>query len=171
VLAQNQFARAAASWGAAWRGRGIINFVWINKFEHGQTKYHVLIYFWEPLDTDAPEEAKPHCCLIDWVVFYKHSPEVSDGGGLAAWDQVTTCWNLLGTRWTDANVGWSALAPFVLHDGEVWELVTGKVVWRAGCWFMRWCARRIAADDIRLMNIAPEYDLRQRIETTNRNEQ
>jgi hypothetical protein len=142
--------------------------MWINEFEHGQTRYNVLICFWEPLDTDAPREAEPYCCLLDQVVFYKYPYESDDSGGFAAWNQVASRWNLLGTRWTDEDIGWSALAPFVLHKGEVWELTTSKVVWRGGRWFKRWTARRVADDDVRLANIAPEYDLRQRVDAAGR---
>ena len=116
--------------------------MWINDFPTEPDGKNSLKFI-EPLDANAPPDARPHCCYIDHVVFYKQPYEANERGNYAEWDRVQTRWNLLGQRWTDEDLGWRSLAPFVKHDGEVYELATGRVVWRDGLWFVEWIGRRV----------------------------
>jgi hypothetical protein len=63
---------------------------------------------------------------------------------------------LLGQRWTDEDIGFSALAPFVEHENQVYELGSGQVIWRNGRWQKRWFARRVPEDDRRLVVMRAE---------------
>lgn len=117
--------------------------MWVNAFRAercGRTG----LYFWEPIQTVAPgrDLARPYCCYLRTVVFYKEPwPVILENGFLAEWDRVETQWDLLGQRWTEEDLGWASLAALVLHGGVVFELVSGGVVWEDGQWFMRWRAR------------------------------
>lgn len=64
-------------------------------------------------------------------------------------DEVVSQWNLLGQRFTDEWEGWAAVAPLVQHEGEIYELCSGEVIWREGQWFKKWTGRRLAEDDRR----------------------
>jgi len=64
-------------------------------------------------------------------------------------DQIETQWDLLGERYTDQIEGWAALAPFVYHEGQVYELCSGQVIWRNGQWVMKRGSRRVREDDRR----------------------
>lgn len=107
-------------------------------------------YFWEPLPTTAPPDAKPYCCYISTVIFYQeyYAPEI---------DRVETQWNLLGERWTNLDLGWSSLAPFVWNDGTLYELTPGKVVYQNGQWWMRHGAYKVPRDDRRLRYLEVPY--------------
>jgi hypothetical protein len=113
-------------------------------------------YFFEPLSTTAPADAQPYCCYTRTVIFYK-KPYRSDGrGNFVKYDEVETEWSLFGQRWTTADIGWSALAPFVEHEGQVYELGGGEVLWRDGRWVNRWLGWRVEADDPRLVQMREE---------------
>jgi len=120
--------------------------MWINTFESETTTgFPHLITFYEPLPTSAPWEAYPYCCYIRTVIFYK--PPFP--GNLEIIDQIETQWDLLGERYTDQIEGWAALAPFVYHEGQVYELCSGQVIWRNGQWVMKRGSRRVREDDRR----------------------
>lgn len=128
--------------------------MWLNQFEtEADGKNRIMI--WEPLDTTAPREAQPYCCDLSTIIFY-HKPYTLDeqGTGYKEYARVESAWNMLGQRWTDADLGWSALAPFLWHEGHVYELGCGHVVWRetqeGGQWYLRHPARRITSLDHRL---------------------
>lgn len=107
-------------------------------------------YFWEPLPTTAPPEARPYCCLISTVIFYRdrYHGEI---------DRVETQWNLLGERWTTRDLGWSSLAPFVWHAGALYELSPGRVIYQDGQWWMRHGAWMIEYDDRRRRYLEVPY--------------
>lgn len=107
-------------------------------------------YFWEPLPTSAPPDAKPYCCYISTVIFYGeyYAPEI---------DRVETQWNLLGERWTTRDLGWASLAPFVWHDSALYELAPGRVVYQDGQWWMRHGAWRVDNDDRRRRYLEVPY--------------
>lgn len=111
------------------------------------------LYIFEPIPTDAPATAKPHCYLFDRVAFYEQPYRVDASGGYAKHDDTQHEWNLLGQRWTDADIGWSALAPFVTHDSTIYELASATVVRSAGRWWLRWLAWRVPDDDRRLVEM------------------
>ncbi len=123
--------------------------MWTNEFEAESDGSHGAKFF-EPLAVDAPPSARPHCCYLDTVIFYKQPYESNEKGGYADFGQVETQWNLLGQRWTDADLGWRALAPLVQHEGHVFELTGGRVIRRNEKWWMEWSARRLLLDDFRL---------------------
>lgn len=123
--------------------------MWVNEFEVERDGRWIM-YFYEPLDTDAPANAHPYCCHLNTVVFYKHPLHVRANGMFEEYDRTKTKWNLLGQRWTEADIGFAALAPWVQHDGEVYELAGGRVVRRHGRWFMQWRGRKLPQDDRRL---------------------
>ena len=114
-------------------------------------------YFWEPLTTIAPSEARPYCCYIATVIFHKLPYEVTPDRGYAEYDRVETQWDLLGERWTSRDLGWASLAPFVWHDGVLYELAPGRVVYRDGRWWMRHGAYRVPRDDHRLRYLEVPY--------------
>lgn len=107
-------------------------------------------YFWEPLNTSAPQEAHPYCCYLSTVIFYRkpYQDEI---------DRVETQWDLLGERWTNLDLGWSSLAPFVWHAGKLYELCPGRVIYQDGQWWMRHGAREVARDDRRLRYLEVPY--------------
>ena len=103
------------------------------------------ITFYEPLETDVPKSSYPYCCYLNTVIF------TSDSEHLAEIGRAESMWDLLGTRWTDdRQIGFSALEPFVWHDGRVWKLVSGQVVWANGQWYKAWGACLVRDDDKRL---------------------
>jgi hypothetical protein len=130
--------------------------MWINAFEteaagaRGRT-------FWEPIRTTAPQTARPYCCYLSTVIFYKVPRALTpDGREFERWDTVESAWNLLGERYTDEDLGWSSLAPFVLHNGVVYELGGGSVVWRNGRWFHEWLAWRLDPEKTSANRVDPE---------------
>lgn len=127
--------------------------MWRNTFE--AEPYGVRgLYFYEPIQTAAPPEAKPYCCYLRRIIFYKQPREVMPDHTYAKWDEVDSQWDLLGQRWTDEDLGWASLAPFVqLDDGRIYELGGGDVIWRNGQWFVRWLGWRKDDDDPRIRQI------------------
>lgn len=99
--------------------------------------------FYEPIETAAPPTARPYCCYLSTVIFY-------EGDSFRVLEEKQSAWNLLGTRWTAENLGWSSLAPFVRHEGQVYELVSGYVEWREGGWCHVWRGRLVDDGDPRL---------------------
>lgn len=84
---------------------------------------------WEPLDTDAPEDARPYCYGIGEIDFY-------DRTGNRHLDRRVRCHDL------------TAPHPMLvlLKDGVWREVLSGKVVYRNGRWHMRWlCATNTRA--------------------------
>ena len=76
--------------------------------------------FWEPLDVDLPENAKPSCCYTDSIVFYDRS------GNKLLKDFVR-------------HFGFLGPHPHLLHIAGKWrEVINGRVEFRAGHWYMRW---------------------------------
>lgn len=100
------------------------------------------LVIWEPLPRGipGPGEAKPYCCYIQTVIFYaidgdgRYIVENRDGGahpiarGFREHARLDT-----RTRWGDR----------LEHGGMIFELAGGRVVWRAGRWWMRRWARRV----------------------------
>ncbi|MCL5997077.1 MAG: hypothetical protein M1546_13620 [Chloroflexi bacterium] len=123
--------------------------MWRNSFE---TEAHGLrgMYFYEPITTAAPPSAKPYCCYMNHVIFYKQPYQVLPDHSFEKWDEVETQWDLLGQRWTDEDLGWASLAPFVEHKGQIYELGGGSVIWRDGKWFLQWLGWRRDDDDPRI---------------------
>lgn len=125
--------------------------MWVNTFEtlpYGRRGR----YFFEPLPTAAPRQARPYCCYVRTVIFYKHPLTVvrsgPNKGMYAEWDRVDTIWDSLGHRWTQADIGWNSLAPLVLffdpaRGPEVYELAGGTVVWREGLTGQGWQMQRL----------------------------
>ncbi len=106
--------------------------------------------FYEPIRTTAPADARPYCCYLNRVIFYKHPRTLApDGFHYEQWDEVESAWNLLGERYTEEDLGWSSLAPFVLHRGIVYELGGGSVIWRNSQWFHQWTSWRVDPSDSR----------------------
>lgn len=112
------------------------------------------LYFWEPLNVDAPPDARPHCCYIRTVIFY--ASHDWQRGVVTKLAECESAWDLLGQRWTEEHIGWAALAPFVEHEGSVYELASAQVVYKDGRWWKRWLAWRVPADDARL-TLATEH--------------
>lgn len=122
--------------------------MWYNEFETEQDDR--LRIFWEPIETTAPKEAHPYTCYVDCIIFYKH-PQHSRTTDFSEFDRVTIKWTLLGTRWTNKDIGLAALAPFVDHEGVIYELTTGNVKWCKDGWYMRWIGREVYGGDKRLI--------------------
>lgn len=124
--------------------------MWINEFETELDGNQAV--FWEALETSAPHTARPYCCFLRHVIFYKYPYRVLADHNYDEWDRVKSCWDLVGTPWTDADISWSRCAPFVMHEGCVFELRSGRVVWREdrGGWWLKWQAWRVPNDDRRL---------------------
>ena len=124
--------------------------MWHNTFETKQTGTRSRV-FYEPINTTAPhdETCEPYCCLINTIVFYKKPYALNGRGGYQIWDEVKTQWDNLGYRFTDEDWGWQSLAPFVIHDGALYELSIGEVIWRNDHWYMRWIAWRVDESDRR----------------------
>ena len=80
------------------------------------------VYVWEPLNTAAPEDARPYCYGYGQIDFYDAS----------------------GNRIIDRNVkhiNLTGLAPDLLYlDGEAkwFEVASGQCVYRDGRWNSRW---------------------------------
>ena len=123
--------------------------MWHNTFEIEQYNTRAL-YFYEPINTTAPREnCQPYCCLINTVVFYKQ-PYTPDGkGGYQVWDRVETQFDNYGNRFTEEDWGFQSLAPFVIHDGKIYEISTGQVIWRDGHWYTRWLGWLVDESDRR----------------------
>lgn len=128
--------------------------MWTNAFE--TQPYGVRgLYFYEPLRTLAPREAKPHCCYVGTIIFYEQPYRLMpDGHSLAEFDRIETCWNMLGERWTEQDLGFASLAPLILHAGQIDELGGGQVVWRDTGWVMEWLGWRVDEFDRRWSEIA-----------------
>lgn len=75
---------------------------------------------WEPLDVQAPLEAKPYCCYVDTVIFYRDR---------VGYDEVARC------RHHELNM---ASPSLVFLGGRWWEVGGAHVVQRDGKWHMRW---------------------------------
>jgi hypothetical protein len=111
------------------------------------------MYFYEDiLAAGIPETAKPYCCYICTIIFYKQPYKVVDGE-FERWGEAVTRWNLIGERWTDQDMGFGSLAPLVLHNGQVYELATGNVIWKDGKWVNQWIGWRLPADDNRIIEL------------------
>lgn len=79
------------------------------------------ITIFDPIRTTAPASARPFCCLGHVVIFYDASNQELDRG-----------------RYHDLNTGSSMLLRI---DGQLWEIVSGRVRWERGGWCMGWSAR------------------------------
>jgi hypothetical protein len=123
--------------------------MWINHFEvepYGARG----MYFYEPLKTKAPRAGmQPYCCLIRTVIFYAvpfHTRK--DGTTLVDYGQCETEWDLLGERFMEGD--WlNGVAALVIHEGQIYELATGRVMWRKGGWQMKHLAWRVTPNDAR----------------------
>lgn len=118
--------------------------MWKNTFETEQVSDN-FIRIYEPIKTIATQDCEPYCCFIRTVIFYKKP--LCD---LVEVDRTQTHFDLLGKRFSDELDGWTGVAPFVEHDGKIYELISGTVIWRNGAWYMQRMARRICKDDPRL---------------------
>jgi hypothetical protein len=108
------------------------------------------LYLYEPLPTTAPADASPYCYHFNRIVFRKTPLRIGTDSTYEKWDEVSSAWDLLGQRWTDADIGWAALAPFVNVGGTIYELASAQVLWHDG-WVLRWLAWRVREDDQRLI--------------------
>lgn len=95
---------------------------WVNsgEFEQDPDAEHWGV-FWEPLDVNLPESAKPSCCYTDSIVFYDRT------GNKLLKDFVS-------------HYGFNGAHPHLLNLKGRWrEVVSGRVEYRAGLgWYMRW---------------------------------
>ena len=107
-----------------------------------------LLDIWEPLHTKAPAppKAQPYCCYSRTVIFY-HFPLIcspwvklfrfgdgpvernSSPGHFDEWDKVET------------RLQWDDVVEF---EGELFEITSGQVLWKARRWWMRRGARRVS---------------------------
>ncbi len=125
--------------------------MWLNTFQaERRSKRGRRIYFYEPLQTNAPiENCQPYCCYLRTIVFYKQ-PYIADASGnYERWDEIETKWDLLGQRWTEEDWGWASLAPLVLFEEKIYELGGGEVILIEGRWYMRWLGWRVTPHDHR----------------------
>jgi hypothetical protein len=82
------------------------------------------VHIWEPLDVDLPEDAKPHCCLVNEIQF---------------WDK-TGNKNLLAHNARHHDI---AGCIVYLHGTSTWwKVASGTCVYRNGRWYMRWWAHK-----------------------------
>lgn len=90
-------------------------------------------YAWEPLDIDAPHDARPSCFLGNRVSFY----DVTGNKPLG--------------ELTHRDLQGVAPTLMLLRDGTWVEVLSGRVLYRAGKWCMRWlCAKNTRT--ARMMN-------------------
>ncbi len=76
--------------------------------------------YWEPLQVDLPESARPSCCLINSIIFYDRT------GNKLLKDYVK-------------HYGFMGPSPHLLHlEGKWREVFNGRVEYRDGHWYMRW---------------------------------
>jgi hypothetical protein len=76
--------------------------------------------FWEPLQVDLPETARPACCYTDSIIFYDRT------GNKLLKDHVR-------------HFGFIEPFPNLLHVAGKWrEVFNGRVEYRDGRWYMRW---------------------------------
>lgn len=129
--------------------------MWLNTSFEAQITKHMAVFI-EPLQTTAPPEARPYCYGVGHIAFYYYPYEVDGNGGFKKHDDIRSTWNLLGRRWTNEDIGWSALDPFVMHEGQIYELLSGAVKFMNG-WVVSWTARRIQPDDHRLPSLRGMY--------------
>jgi hypothetical protein len=124
--------------------------MWHNTFETEPYNTRAL-YFYEPINTTAPhdESCHPYCCLINTIVFYKYPYTPNDRGGYQEWDHVETQFDNYGQRFTDEDWDFQSVAPFVVHDGKIYEIATGQVIWRNDSWYMRWLGWLVDESDRR----------------------
>ena len=115
------------------------------------------VKIFEPLVTTAPKTARPYCCYIRTIIFYK-SFLPTDPDYLKKVDQVgATRLDSLGHRWTLDWDGWDALQPYFSTGEEAtgltwWVITGGTVTWLDdGGWHMVWSARRVRPEtEVRL---------------------
>lgn len=81
----------------------------------------------EPLATDAPAVARPHCCYLRTVIFYEDPYRVTDGGNYAEWDRAETLLRL---------------DDLIEFEGETFKVLSGRVQRIDDRWTMRFNARR-----------------------------
>lgn len=126
--------------------------LWRNTFE-AEVCSPNLVLFYESLPVKAPTmKVQPYCCYDRRIIFYE-LPYRIERGVYARYDETETQWSLLGQRWTDEDIGFAAAAPFVEHEGVVYELTSGQVRLRCGQWVMQWRARRVRDSDVRLVTL------------------
>lgn len=76
--------------------------------------------FWEPLNVNLPESARPSCCYGRDIIFYDRT------GNKLLVDHVRH-YDFMGPH------------PHLLYVGDAWrEVVSGRVEYRDGNWYMRW---------------------------------
>lgn len=124
--------------------------MWKNEFETEKTGNRSRI-FYEPINSNAPHDdtCRVHCCYTNTVIFYKQPWEYNGRGGYAEWDRIETQWDNYGERFTDEDWGWQSIAPFVIHEGKLYELSTGNITWLNGRWYMVWTGWIVDASDRR----------------------
>jgi hypothetical protein len=81
------------------------------------------VVLWEPLDVNAPLDAKPYCCLVNTVIFYRDK---------VGYDEIARC------RTHDLNTSSETL---LFLGNRWWSVCSGKVVQRDGKWCMQWSLR------------------------------
>lgn len=128
--------------------------MWINTFR-AESYGNRGMYFWEPIPISGiPADAKPYCCYLSMVIFYDRADW--NRGVITELIRHQSMWNLLGQRWTDEDIGWAALAPWVSHEGAIFELGGGEVVYQDGQWWHKWLGWRLSGDDRRFAHYLKE---------------
>lgn len=97
------------------------------------------VWLWEPLDVDAPEDARPYCFGVGEIDFYSR-----DGNTLTH----------RHVRHHDFNGGKDVV---LLSDGVFYQVCGGQCVYKNGRWMMRWwCGNNTRR--ARMLNAGwPEY--------------
>jgi hypothetical protein len=93
--------------------------LWFLEDGEWEKDYVQTAYIYEPLNINPPADARPYCCLIDTVIFYKDGAEL--------------------TRTTHHALGGACNTLILL--GDTWyEIASGQCLHRNGHWCMRWLA-------------------------------
>lgn len=97
--------------------------------------------FWEPLDVDLPDTARPSCCLSDCIVFY-------DRTGNKLLQDMVRHYSFMGAH------------PHLLYLNGQWrEVIAGRVEYRQGKgWYMRWSVVTNSRFSLMLNKEVPQGD-------------
>ncbi len=96
------------------------------------------VYIWEPLDVDAPADARPYCYGFGEIDFY-------DVTGNKQLDRRVRCHLFIAEDLVQ------------VRDGTWFKIASGRCVYRAGRWWMRWLAYKNGRH-AKMMNAGwPEY--------------
>lgn len=96
------------------------------------------VHIWEPLDVDAPPDARPYCYGLGEIDFWP----VSGKNKLA---ERVRCHQFIADDLVQ------------LRDGTWFKITSGRCMYRAGRWWMRWLAHKNTRH-AKMMNAGwPEY--------------